>query len=180
VLDFTDEGNVTNKPVIENIPGSSGSMAISPSGDLFVGVGSGDEPGHLRAFSLAAVENAYNTSNPLDWTDGALFNSVSNNSAFGLFFDARGYLFAGGPDGITVFDPSGTAVVYENTFYTSIDYDAENDLVLVTGYGLHRGLYPASMFQVPEPATFVLAFGWFVVVLAFARRRVRRRARVAG
>jgi bifunctional UDP-N-acetylglucosamine pyrophosphorylase/glucosamine-1-phosphate N-acetyltransferase len=45
---------------------------------------------------------------------------------------------------------------------------------------LHRGLYPASMFQVPEPATFVLAFGWFVVVLAFARRRVRRRARVAG
>jgi len=171
VLDNTDGSNVS---IIENIPGASGGMAVSPSGQLFVGIGFGPQVGELRSFSLAALESAYNSTTPLAWTAGTLFNSASNNSAFGLFFDARGFLFAGGPDGVTVFDPAGNGVVYENNGHTGAVYDPLNDRVLVTGFGDHQGLYPASMFVVPEPGGLALAVGAILAILCcrkpFARR----------
>ncbi|MEX0678559.1 MAG: hypothetical protein WD063_15870 [Pirellulales bacterium] len=169
VLDNTDG---TNVPVIGNIPGPSGGMAIHSSGRLFVGVGFGPQRGQLRSFPLSAVEMAYDTDMPLDWDDGEVFNSLDNNSGFGMFFDARGFLFAGGPNGVTVFDPEGNAVVYENNGFTGVVYDSLNDRVLVTGFGDHQGLYPSSLFVVPEPATAALALGFAVVLIPRWRRRL--------
>jgi hypothetical protein len=175
-----DSGDGAHEPVIVNIPGASTAMAVSALGQFYVGVGFGPQAGQLRSFSLSALETAYASDTPLDWTSGTLFNSASNNSGFGLFFDARGFLFAGGPSGVTVFDPSGNSAVYDNGGFTGVDYDPFNDRVLVTGFGTHQGLYPASMFLVPEPATAVLAAGWAVVILASRWRRVRRRTFVAA
>lgn len=172
VFDNTDG---TNVPVIENIPGASGGMAINSSDRLFVGIGFGPQRGRLHSFLLSDLETAYNTLAPLDWTQGDVFNTVDNNSAFGLFFDARGFLFAGGPDGVTVFGPGGNAVLYDNGGFTGVTYDSLNDRLLVTGFGEHQGLYPASML-VPEPATAALALGWMVVVLVPRWRRAWRRS----
>jgi hypothetical protein len=172
VLDSSDGSNVS---VIANIPGASTSMATSALGRLFVGVGFGPQRGQLRSFALADVEAAYNSATPLDWTSGELFNAADNNSGAGLFFDARGYLFAGGPDGMTVFG-DGQIAVYENSGFTSIDYDPVHDLVLVTGFGEHQGLYPASMFLIPEPHTLLLAACGAWGLIPVWRRRLRRRA----
>src|SRR5690606_19489655 len=99
-----DELDGTNVQIIENIPGASTSMALSAADRLFVGVGFGAQRGQLRSFALADLEAAYGSATPLDWTSGQLFNDEDNNSGFGMFFDARGFLLAGGPNGVTVFD----------------------------------------------------------------------------
>ena len=176
VLDNTDG---TNFSVIENIPGASGGMAINASDRLFVGIGFGPQRGQLRSFAMADLLTAYNTTSPLDWTQGDVFNTLDNNSAFGLFFDARGFLFAGGPNGVTVFDTQGNSLLYENNGFTGVGYDPLNDRLLVTGFGDHQGLYPASMFPVPEPATAVLALGFLVVILIPRWRRMGRRSLTA-
>lgn len=164
----------TNVPVIENIPGASTSMAVDSSGRFVVGVGFGPQAGHLHSFQLADLQTAFDTAMPLDWTDGEVFNAESNNSGFGLFFDSRGFLFAGGPDGVTVFDTLGNSRVYENNGFTEVIYDPFNDRVLVTGFGDQQGLYPASMFVVPEPATLAMALGWALVLIPRWRRAWRR------
>jgi hypothetical protein len=149
-------------------------MAVN-SGRLYVGLGSGPNTGPLRSFALTDLETALNTSTPLDWTSGTIFNDINNNSGFGLVFDKRGYLYAGGVPGLTVFDPLGNAVIYENNGFTGVEYDPVNDLLLITGCGTYQGLYPAAMF-VPEPATFVLAFGGLLALVVCGRRRLRRAA----
>ena len=172
VFDNTDGSNV---PVIANIPGASTAMAIDALGQFYVGVGFGPQAGQLRSFALADLESAYNTSTPLEWTAGNLFNSTNNNSGAGMFFDARGYLFVGGPLGIAVFDSAGNSNFYDNGDYTSIAYDSVNDRVFVTGFGDQQGLYPASLFQVPEPSTVLLAGLGLLTFAPAARRRLRRR-----
>ncbi|MEX0978387.1 MAG: hypothetical protein WDZ48_06030, partial [Pirellulales bacterium] len=167
VLDDTSGINVT---VIQNIPGASTSLAIN-AGRLFVGVGFGPMRGQLHSFLVSDLQTAYDASMPLDWDDGQVFNDEDNNSGFGLFFDARGFLFAGGPSGVTVFDAAGNNRLYDNSGFTGVVYDPVNDRVLVTGFGDHQGLYPASMFVVPEPSTVVMALG-FAVFLAPRWRRV--------
>lgn len=169
-----DSGDSSNVPVIANIPGASTSMTISALDRLFVGVGFGPQRGQLRSFAVADIEAAYNSATPLDWTSGELFNAADNNSGAGLFFDARGYLFAGGPDGMTVFG-NGQIVVYENSGFTSIDYDPVHDLVLVTGFGEQQGLYPASMFVIPEPQSLLLAACGLLALIPFGSR-LRRAA----
>jgi hypothetical protein len=188
---FVDQGNAsftgssvsvldnttgTNVPVIQNIPGASTSMAIG-AGRLFVGVGFGPMGGHLHSFLLSDLETAYNASIPLNWTSGNVFNDQDNNSGFGLFFDARGWLFSGGPSGVTVFDAAGNFRLYDNSGFTGVVYDGVNDRVLVTGFGDHQGLYPASMFQVPEPSTVVMASVLAILLALFVRaRRGRNRS----
>ncbi len=172
VFDNTDGSNV---PVIENIPGASTAMAIDDFGRFYVGVGFGPQRGQLRSFDLVALENAYNTATPLDWTAGNLFNALDNNSGAGMFFDARGFLFVGGPNGVTVFDGAGNSNFYDNSGFTGIVYDSVFDRVLVTGFGDHQGLYPASTFQVPEPGTVLLAGLGLLMLAPAARGRLRGR-----
>ena len=47
--------------------------------------------------------------------------------------------------------------------------------VLIAGFGDQQGLYPASTFLVPEPATAALAWGFLAIVLVRPWRRMRRR-----
>ncbi len=171
VFDDTDGTNVT---VITDIPGASTSMALSAADRLYVGVGFGPQRGELRSFAVADLLAAYNSATPLDWTSGQVFNDVDNNSGSGLFFDARGYLFAGGPNGVTVFDTAGNSEFYDNSGFTTVDYDPVHDLVLVTGFGDQQGLYPASMFFTPEPGALALAAIAIVALLPSLRRKWRR------
>lgn len=171
VFDNTDGSNV---PVIANIPGASSSMAIDAFGRFYVGIGFGPQRGQLRSFHLSDLENAYNTATPLDWTAGNLFNALDNNSGAGMFFDARGFLFVGGPNGVTLFDSLGNSNFYDNSGFTSVVYDSVNDRILVTGFGDYQGLYPASLFQVPEPSSVLLAGLGLLMFVPVVRRRLCR------
>jgi hypothetical protein len=185
-LYFIDQGNASftassvsvfdaatgaNSPLISNIPGASAAMTIDSLGRLYVGIGFGPQRGELRRFDQASLENAFATDTPLNWSSGDLFNSLDNNSGAGMFFDARGLLFVGGPNGLTVFDQNGNVNLYDNGGYTNVDYDPIYDRVLVTGYGNWQGLYPASAFLVPEPATWPLMLAGVAALAAVRRKR---------
>jgi hypothetical protein len=174
IFDATSGGNV---PVIANIPGASSSMAIDSSNRLYVGIGFGADRGELRRFSYASLDNAHDTNTPLDWTSGEVFNADDNNSGAGMFFDQRGYLFVGGPNGLTVFDTSGNYVLYENNGFTSVDYDPFSDRFLVRSFGDQQGMYAAAdFFVVPEPATAALGL-LAAIALGPLVRRARARLR---
>lgn len=170
-----DSSTGANLPLVENIPGASTSMAISPGGQLFVGVGFGPQTGHLRAFDLADLQTAFDNATPLDWSAGTLFNDQNNNSGAGMFFDARGFLLVGGGSGVTVFDPEGNSRLYDNGGFTGIDYDPVNDRVLVTGFGNFQGVYSAEVFQVPEPSTLALVLMGMLALVPKVRRLRRSR-----
>jgi hypothetical protein len=186
---FIDQGNSTftassvsvfdylsgaNNLVINNIPGASTDMAFH-AGRLYAGVGFGPEAGEIRSFSLSALQTALDTLTPLDWTAGQLFNSANNNSGAGMFFDAHGDLFAGGGEGLTVFDPQGNPTFYDNNGYTYLNYDPFFDRVLVTGFGTQQGIYPTAALAVPEPAAWMLAVcGSLGCAAAMRRRRCKR------
>lgn len=172
-----DSSTASNVPVIANIPGASSSMAID-GGRLMVGIGFGPNRGDLRSFALADLEAAANSSTPLDWSTGSLFNGDDNNSGAGMFYDARGYLFVGGANGLTVFDSSGASMFYDNGGFSGIVYDPFGDRFLLTGWGLEQGIYPASMFfHVPEPSSTVLALMAGVSLLGYVRRNRRGSSR---
>jgi hypothetical protein len=184
-----DSSNGTNKSVIVNIPGAStsgmaiagGSTADENDDRLYVGIGFGPYEGELRSFLLADLTDAYNAASPspLDWSAGTLFNDKPNNRGTGMFFDARGYLFVGGPDGVTVFDALGNFRTYDNGGYTQVTYDPANDRFLVTGFGNEQGIYPASMFSVPEPESAALVVMAALTLISANRLRRPRRSRAS-
>ena len=67
--------------------------------------------GQIRRFTLPLVDLAA-AGATLDWNQGQLFNNAANNSGNGMFFDARGNLFVGGPNGVAVFNASGASQFY--------------------------------------------------------------------
>jgi hypothetical protein len=172
-----DSSAGTNIDVISSIPGASSSMALDSSNNLYVGIGFGAAAGELRMFSQAALTAAY-AGTPIPWTSGTVFNTNPNNSGAGMGFDARGFLFVGGPDGVTVFDPAGNSQLYHNGGYTQIALDPTNDRVLVTGFGNFQGLYDASTFLVPEPSAFALAATGGFMMCWKLRRRLRSTRRI--
>ncbi|HZZ30196.1 MAG TPA: hypothetical protein VFE46_19515 [Pirellulales bacterium] len=156
VFDSTAGASVPAISVINGIPGASTSMTMDSSGRLYVGVGFGPDAGQIRRFSLSDLQNAYNTNTALEWSSGQLFNAKDNNGGAGMFFDARGYLFVGGIQGVTVFDLQGNSEVYSNDGYTSVVYDKANDRFLASGFGDEQGIYSASAFNVHLPGDFNL------------------------
>ena len=169
-----DQVTGTNVPVINNIPGASTSMAIG-GGRLFVGVGFGPTRGELRSFAISALDTAYTNTSPIDWSSGQVFNSLDNNSGAGMFVDARGFLFVGGANGVTVFDTQGHGRLFDNQGFTNVDYDPFQDRFLATGYGAEQGIYPAAAFLVPEPSAGLLAVLLGLCVAPLVRRLRRRR-----
>jgi|GEM_PF-1873504 len=184
-----DAGTGSNKQVITGIPGSSTSMGINGAGRLFVGAASTTFPpaapsphaGEIRSFALADLAAALSSNSPLDWNsaNGALFNSAPNNSGAGMFFDARGYLFTGGPNGVTVFDTLGNAQVFNNPAgYTAVTYNPANDQLLLTTFFSNTGtLYQAGAFAVPEPASLLMGLLALAALAAIGCRARQARIR---
>lgn len=169
-----DAATSSNVSVIASIPGASSSMAID-GGRLMVGIGFGPHRGDLRSFALADLETALANETPLDWSTGTLFNDLDNNSGAGMFYDARGFLFVGGPGGLTVFDTSGASMFYDNGGFSSVVYDPFGDRFLLTGFGSQQGIYPAAMFfHVPEPGSVALALMAGISLVGYVGCRRRR------
>ncbi|MGW8257073.1 MAG: PEP-CTERM sorting domain-containing protein [Thermoguttaceae bacterium] len=159
-----DETTGNAVPVIVNGPGATTSLAFNPTTNrLYAGVGFGSDRGKIFSFTLAQLDDAF-LNGPMDFTDGELFNpdAWDNQSGAGMFFDANGYLFAGGNEGITCFRPNGeVSMVLDMGIYTSLVYNPLNDQVLaVTGFTGETGtVYNASDFEtVPEPSAILLLF----------------------
>ncbi len=120
------------------------------------------------------------TNTPLDFTkDGVLFNPTAsgNQSGAGLFFDADGYLFSGGNEGITCFKPDGTvSTVLDTGQYTSLVYNPMNDQILAIPYspGTTGMVFNARDFEsVPEPSTVALILSGWAALLWWRRVRTR-------
>jgi len=184
-----DETTGMSQKVIANIPGASASIAVDANGNLYACSGYGDTRGLIKYFEAAAVDEAYALGQTLDWEDGTPLNpdNYNNTSGAGMFFDARGYLFVGGNEGVTVFRPNGTSETYDigkallgYTIYSSLAYNPLLDQILVMTYGASQfyvfnaadflaGEFPAS---VPEPSSLLLV-GLGAVGLMWYRRRTR-------
>ncbi|MGD0653920.1 MAG: PEP-CTERM sorting domain-containing protein [Thermoguttaceae bacterium] len=175
ILIFDETTGLAAVPVIVNGPGASTSLTFNPANNrLYAGVGYGAERGKIYSFGLDQLDSAFLSKSPLDFTtDGALFNPTAwnNQSGAGLFFDAHGYLFAGGNEGITCFAPDGTvSAVLDMGYYTSLIYNPFNDQILALT-GSMGTIYNASDFEaVPEPSIFVLIA---IAALGLLVRRAR-------
>ncbi len=160
-VDVFNDATGASAPLIRNIPGASSSIAFDSANRLYVSIGFGPSRGQIRRFTLPQLDLAAGGA-PLDWTSGQLFNSADNNSGSGMFFDGRGDLFVGGPNGIAVFDHSGASQSYSTgtNSFPSITRNAVNDqfalLLGGTNDPLHLGysplIYRAADFSVPSPA----------------------------
>jgi hypothetical protein len=130
-----DAESGANQVVLTDIPGASGAVTIDNEGSLYACVGYGAERGLIKKFSVEAVDEAYDSEMPLTWSDGVAVNpdNYDNQSAAGLFFDSRGFLFSGGNEGLTVFRPDGTSGTFDvgSGMYSSVAYNPLTDQVVV-------------------------------------------------
>lgn len=176
-----DASTGANQVVLADIPGASGAIATDNFGGLYACVGYGATRGLIKQFSVEAVDVAFSAGTPLAWSDGVALNpdNYDNQSAAGMFFDSRNYLFAGGNEGLTVFRPDGTSGTFDvgEGIYSSVTYNPFNDQLLVmTNDRLGNpvfDVYRAGDFLfVPEPSTLVLLFvvGMAGAVCAYRRR----------
>ena len=129
---------------------------VRGDGEVFATIGYGDNRGEIRGFALAAIEAAYTGGTALNWTDGTPLTGPGDTGATsgaGMFFDPRGFLFAGGNEGVTVFAPDGRHRSYDLVgYYTGIEYDPAADRFITLSDGK---VYDAGDF-VPEPCSLVL------------------------
>jgi fibronectin-binding autotransporter adhesin len=149
-IDLFDYATGAVVPIVRNIPGASSSIAFDASNRLYVGVGFGMYAGQIRRFALPLVDLAA-AGATLDWNQGQLFNNAANNSGNGMIFDARGYLFVGGSNGVAVFNTSGASQLYGTGPDTlpSVAYNATNDQVAITPFASVPSIYHAGDFTVP-------------------------------
>ncbi|MGA2499584.1 MAG: hypothetical protein ABSH20_17745 [Tepidisphaeraceae bacterium] len=167
-------GTTSGTEVIASIPGAGASLAMDSTNRLYVCVGYGADQGDIRRFDWSAVQSAFQSNTPLNWADGELFNpdSTGNNNGAGMFFDSRGFLFAGGSDGVTVFAPDGVGQTYDlGLGYVTLTYNPATDQFFAQSSGNTVNVYDAAAF-VPEPATLLLP--------AFASLWLLRRRQHAG
>ena len=102
LVSIFDDQSGSNVPVIKDIPGAAASLAVRDDGRLFATIGYGSARGQIRSFAMSDIEAACIAGTPLDWTAGERFTHAgfeNATSGAGMFFDSRGYLFAGGNEG---------------------------------------------------------------------------------
>ncbi|MBN2216833.1 MAG: hypothetical protein JW719_05620 [Pirellulales bacterium] len=132
-----DETTGTHRIVVNDIPGASAAITTDNKGNLYACAGWGSERGLIKRFDRATVDLAYQTSEPLAWSDGVALNpgNDDNQSGAGMFLDARGFLFAGGNEGVTVFRPDGTSGTFAMGAYSFVAYNPLLDQILVMTSG---------------------------------------------
>jgi prepilin-type processing-associated H-X9-DG protein len=172
-----DAATGSNSPLIAGIPGAGASLAFDAAKNLYVDIGFGAQRGQIRTFSLAALNNAFNTASPLDWSTGTLFNPASsdNQSGAGIFIDSRGYVFAGGSEGVTVFGPDHMGRSYSlGSVYSSVIFDPADNTFLMQGlddsFNSFNEVFRTTDF-VPEPGSIALLGGAVGLLLLRPRRR---------
>jgi hypothetical protein len=167
--------------LIVNGPGATTSLTFNTADNrLYAGVGYGANRGKIYSFGLDKLDSAFLNNSPLDFTaDGVLFNPTAwkNQSGAGMFFDAHGYLFSGGNEGITCFAPDGAvSSVLDMGNYTSLIYNPFNDQILaITDYaGTIGTIYNAVDLElVPEPGVLILLG---MAAIGFGVWKVRRKS----
>ncbi|MDP9174632.1 MAG: PEP-CTERM sorting domain-containing protein [Planctomycetota bacterium] len=169
-----------NVPVINNIPGAGATVALDSAHNLYVDIGFGADRGQIRTFSLTSLDTAFNTGTPLDWTTGSSFNptSFNNQSGAGMFIDPRGFVFAGGSEGVTVFGPDHMGRSYSlGSTFGSVSFDAADDTFLFQGFdskfNSFSEVFSAADF-VPEPGSMMLMAGGIGLLLLRPTRRRNR------
>ncbi len=165
-MDLFDFRTSKTSPLIQNIPGASASIAFDSANRLYVGIGFGANRGQIRRFALPLLDLAA-AGTPVDWTAGQLINAADNNGGSGMFLDARGSLFVGGPDGVTMFDATGAAQVYSTgpSTFPIVMHNPTNDQFALTlggfsdpmNLGFSPRIYRAADFTVPAPAAITWA-----------------------
>ena len=176
-----DASTEANQVILANIPGASGAITTDNFGNLYACVGYGDARGLIKYFSVEAVDAAFDSGTPLTWDDGIALNpdNYNNQSAAGMFFDSRNYLFAGGNEGLTVFRPDGISETYDvgAGIYSSVAYNPFNDELLVLtndrfGYPVFDVYRVDDFLAAPEPSTLVMlsVVGAIGVACAYRRR----------
>ncbi len=158
-VDLFNSSTGADMPIITGIPGASTSLAVigtnSTNYTLYVGVGYGDQQGQIEAFNVHALFQALKSGTPLSWSGGTIVNPADgNNSGLGIFVDPRGYIFAGGPNGVEVIVGSGNA-----PFNYSIPYTADGGGLLsyvsvsynsITNQFTTEGYDSTSSFPIPQ------------------------------
>jgi len=169
-VDLFNSSTGADVPIITGIPGASSSLTISGTNSsnytLYVGVGYGDPQGQIEAFNVHALFQALKSGTPLSWSAGTIVNPADpNNSGSGMFVDPRGYIFAGGPNGIEVVVGSGnTPYNYSIPYtadsggllsYVSVSYNSITNQFTTEGYDAtgsfpvpQTNIYSASQFGV--------------------------------
>lgn len=175
-----DASTGANQVVLANIPGASGAITTDNFGNLYACVGYGETRGLIKHFSVEAVDAAFSSGVPLTWNDGIALNpdNYNNQSAAGMFFDSRNYLFAGGNEGLTVFRPDGTSETYDvgAGVYSSVAYNPFNDELLVMtndrfGYPVFDVYHAGDFLAVPEPSVLAMLSIVGIIGATWAYRR---------
>ncbi len=184
-------GTVT--PIITGIPGASTGLTIDRSGNLYVGIGyappfpppaTGNTTGSIETFKVADLVTAYNTATPETWADkdstsfyapGASNDTDSGN---GMFVDAQGYFFTGGPDGLTMISPTGVVTQYSDPSlfesFPSVTYNPLENQFALTLFGGDPEIFNISEFHavpVPEPTSVVALISAGLMGVILVRRR---------
>jgi autotransporter-associated beta strand protein len=172
-VDLFNASTGADMPIITGIPGASTSLAVTGTNSsnftLYVGVGFGDQQGQIEAFNVHALFQALKSGTPLSWSAGTIVNpnDSGNNSGSGIFVDPRGYIFAGGPNGVEVIVGSGNAPYNYSIPYTadgggflsyvSVSYNSITNQFTTEGYDStssfpipQTNVYSASQFGVAQ------------------------------
>ena len=169
-VDLFNSSTGADVPILTGIPRASTSLAVTGTNSsnytLYVGVGFGDQQGQIEAFNVQALFQGLKSGTPLSWNSGTIVNPADgNNSGSGIFVDPRGYIFAGGPNGLEVVVGSSTAPFNYSIPYTadgggllsyvSVSYNAITNQFTTEGYDMtgsfpvpETNVYSASQFGV--------------------------------
>lgn len=186
-------GTVT--PIITGIPGASTGLTLDSAGNLYVGIAyappfpappTGDTTGSIETFKLTDLVKAYNTTTPVTWADNhstSFYSPDGSNdtdSGNGMFVDAQGYFFTGGPDGLTMISPTGLVTQYSDPglfeSFPSVTYNPLENQFALTPFGGDPEIFNISEFHavpVPEPTSVValISAGLMGVIIVRWRRR---------
>jgi hypothetical protein len=168
-VEVLDLGTGTAEPLVANIPGDPGGIALDRRGNLLAGLGAGQDvsrTGEIRRFDRHRVARALATGRPLDFdADSVLVTQVLN--AGDLVAGRSGLLYVGGGDFVSrrdfgyvaVVDPAAGRVVarIDPVDGDPGDGDERSFDLAARGPGCELSMLDLFSYFNPEPATVYVA-----------------------